>query len=128
MTADAIVTSTYHTISMEEGSESLPPTTIMQWTVEHCDIPLVGQHTFSIDDGMLCGVVESGVEHGREAGDIALRILLGELPAQIPVKTAEEGQSMLNLASARRLGIEVPQGLVDEIDVVITEEPTSGNP
>jgi len=117
--ADAIVIYTYHTVKPDNSSESLNPKIVMEWTVANSKIPLIGLFTFGIDDGMLCGVVESAVEHGFEAGEIALSLLSGMCAGNIPVKTAEKGQIMLNLNTARRLGLEVSKSLIEEADIVI---------
>jgi len=118
-TADAIVVYMYHTVKQEGRPNSLPPNAVMAWTVSHSKIPLVGLFSFSVDDGMLCGIVESAVEHGFEAGQIAGSILNGERAGSIPMRTAKKGQTMLNLDTARRLGIEVPGSVIKAADIVI---------
>ncbi len=117
--ADAIITYMYHTVTQEGSEQSMPPGEVMAWSVDHSRIPFVGLFSFAIDDGMLCGVVESAVEHGVEAGGIARRILAGTPVSEIPVVTATQGQTMLNLETARRLGIVVAPDLVADVDVVI---------
>ena len=118
-TADAIVVYMYHTVKKEGTTRSIPPKAVMEWTVTHSKIPLVGLFTFSVDDGMLCGIVESAVEHGLEAGVIARQILNGTAPSDIPVRTAIKGRRMLNLKTARQLGIDVPRSLIETTDIVI---------
>ena len=117
-TADAIAIYTYHTIKESAGAESMEPTAVMDWTVDHSRIPIVGFIVFTIDDGGLCGFLESGVEHGQEAGRLALEILGGKTAEDLPMITALAGRSMLNLESARRLGIDVPDDVVRSVDVV----------
>jgi hypothetical protein len=58
---------------------------------------------FAVDDGALCGYLESGVEHGYKAGQMAVDIINGKPAGQIPIITAPEGQSMLNLHAAETL-------------------------
>ncbi|MBN2559929.1 MAG: hypothetical protein JXQ75_03240 [Phycisphaerae bacterium] len=122
--ADAIAIYMYHTIKREgrEGEElSMPPKEVMEWTIAHSTLPIVGFFIFTVDDGALCGLVESGVEHGFRAGRIALDVLKGKTAGSIPIVTALEGQSMLNLATAHRLGITIPANVIQGTDIVIGE-------
>ena len=119
--ADAIAIYTYHTVKETGKTASLPAAEVMGWTVDNSRLPLIGFLTFAMDGGVLCGYAESGVEQGREAGKIARRILQGERPADIPVAYSQEGQSVVNLKAARRLGIAVPDEVIQTTDLVIQE-------
>ncbi|MBW1800127.1 MAG: hypothetical protein JRJ85_05290, partial [Deltaproteobacteria bacterium] len=46
---------------------------------------------FAIENGALCGVVESGEEHGFEAARISRQILAGKKAGDFPIKTAQKG-------------------------------------
>ena len=120
--ADAVVTYMYHTVGQADSSNNMAPLDVMRWTVEHSRIPLLGFFVFTVDDGGLCGMVESGIEHGREAGQIALGLLDGKKASDFPVTTARHGQSMLNLDTAKRLGIQVPEHVIEKIDIVLGEK------
>ncbi|MFH1420201.1 MAG: ABC transporter substrate binding protein [Planctomycetota bacterium] len=119
--ADAIVTYMYHTVAQEDTKQSMTPSEVMAWSVANSRIPLVGMFSFAVDDGMLCGAVESAVEHGVEAGRITQQILAGVPPSEIPIVTATQGQTMLNLDTARKLGIVVPPSVIESVDIVIGE-------
>ena len=116
---DVIAVFNYHTLKRDGESQSMDPKEVMAWTVANTRIPVVGFQTFTIDDGALCGYLESGVEHGFRAGQIALEVLDGKSPADIPIITALDGQSMVNLATARKLGIDVPQAVIQSTEIVI---------
>ncbi len=116
--ADAIAIYMYHTVQPHRGGQSMEAKEVMRWTVSNSEIPVLGFFTFAVDDGALCGFVESGVEQGRLAGKIARDMLAGKKASKIPIVQALEGQSMLNLESARRLNITVDKGVLDSIDIV----------
>jgi len=118
-TADAIVTYMYHTVRADDAVRNMTPRDVMEWTVENSKIPVVGFFVFSIDDGALCGAVESGTEHGWEAGKIALEILKGKSAGDFPVQTAKRTQAMLNLEAARRLGITVGDQVLENTDIIL---------
>ena len=120
--ADAIAVYTYHTIKKNSGdSESISSTEVINWTLKNSKIPVFGFLTFAVDDGVLCGYLESGVEHGFKSGEMALEILNGKKAADIPIIIALEGQSMLNLKAAKKWGIKASQEIIKDTDLVIGE-------
>ncbi len=119
--SDAIMVYMYHTITQTGQTESMAPKMVMQWTVANSARPIVGFFNFTIDDGALLGMVESGLEYGREAAVIALGLLEGKSIQQFPVKKAKKGLVMINKHTADRLGISIPTAVMDHVDIVVGE-------
>jgi ABC-type uncharacterized transport system substrate-binding protein len=120
-TADAIAIYMYHTVKESGNRVSLDPKIVMDWTVAESSVPIIGFFIFAVDDGALCGFLESGVEHGLRAGQMAAEILRGKSAGEIPIVTALEGQSMLNLKTAQKLNLTVPDDMVGQIDVLVED-------
>ena len=118
--ADAIAVYTYHTLFEDaDSSRSVPPRQVMEWTVQNSAIPIIGFQVFSVDDGSLCGVLESGVSQGATAARMALRIIQGSSPSSLPIETSLKGQRMINLEVARKLAIPVDPALLEETDIIV---------
>lgn len=117
--ADAVVVNMYHTVQKEAGGESMDPEEVMAWTIAHLKMPTVALFEFGVEDGALCGIVESGREHGMEAAAIARDILArNKMANDFPIRTARKGSVLFNARTARALGVEIPPDLLKMADKV----------
>lgn len=90
---------------------------ILQWTAENSLLPDFSYWESRIDAGTLCAVAVSGYEQGLLAGTMARDILLGTSPDDIAIRPSEKGEPMMNLARAKRLGLDVDVKLLLESKV-----------
>jgi len=118
-TVDAIGIYTYHTIKEGEQEQSLAPEDVMEWTLDNSNLPGFAYFDFTVRDGVLCGVATSGYEQGKAAAEIAIRILNGEKPADIPIQCPQdEGTKLINETRAIELDIVIPQDLLEEVEIL----------
>ena len=54
-----------------------------------------------------------------QAGRMVARILRGEAPGTIPVEFATGGQLFVNPGAAARMGITIPQAVIDRANTVV---------
>ena len=115
---DAIGIYVYHTLKEKGGETSLPPEEVLNWTLENNRLPDFAFSDFTVKDGVLCGVTESGYEQGKAAANIAVRILNGEAPENIPVERPDKGISIVNETRANDLNIAIPADVRQESVIV----------
>jgi putative ABC transport system substrate-binding protein len=82
-------------------------------------VPAIYPYRFFTDDG---GLISYGVEAGdvhRRAAVYIDRILRGATPAELPVQAPTKFELVINLKTAKALGLTVPQTLLATADEVI---------
>ena len=82
-------------------------------------IPAMFQYREFAVAGGLISYAASRTESYRLVGLYAGRILKGEKPADLPVQQATKVELILNLKTAKALGITVPNTLIGRADEVI---------
>lgn len=86
---------------------------------ESKQIPLVVGDGATVANG---GIATYGVDYkklGYQTGLMAIKILEGADPAEMPVETLDESVLVVNKGAAERMGVTIPQELLDAADEVI---------
>lgn len=80
---------------------------------EKNNMPLAGFASHNLKSGAFLVLARDFEDTGREAGLIAARVIKGENPANIPFSTIRTSKLSINKQAADRLGIYIPQSILD---------------
>lgn len=89
------------------------------FVAERARLPLIAGEDLSVEQGALATVGLDYYQLGRQTADIAYRVLQGENPADIPIQYQEEISLVVNLGAAARMGVVIPQELLQNAARVI---------
>jgi putative ABC transport system substrate-binding protein len=75
-------------------------------------IPFAGPFTSFVKAGALFTLAWDDKDIGRQSGELALRVLAGEDPRQIPITTPRMIYLILNLRTAEQINLDIPPHIV----------------
>jgi ABC-type uncharacterized transport system substrate-binding protein len=88
-------------------------------TTTRMKLPAIYPFRFFVADGGLISYGPDVVDQYRRAAGYVDRILKGQKPADLPVQRSTKVDLVINLKTARALGLTVPQNLLTSADAVI---------
>lgn len=80
-------------------------------SAQQARVPVFGFLSSDATNGAVVVIARDSYESGWEAGLLAVRVIQGESPANIPFQEVPSSTLILNLAAARTAGITVPEAL-----------------
>jgi putative ABC transport system substrate-binding protein len=86
---------------------------------EQNGLPLYAADVDSVPRGAVAALGFDYFLHGKQAGAMAHDILEGQSPAETPVEFQEEMSLHLNMAAARKMGVDIPAEVKQRADKII---------
>lgn len=82
-------------------------------------IPLFASEQESVKKGAVATVGIDYYELGRTTGEMALRILKGEKPQDMPIESQEGSNIVINMQAASRMGVSIPVEIKEKAHTII---------
>jgi hypothetical protein len=114
---DALGLFVYFSMKDSTGNP-VPPDDILSWTLKNSSLPEFAIMDFTVKNGALCGVIETGYTQGKFAAEMVEKILDGYSPAELPVITPHKGEKLINGHRAVELGIHIPEDVKKEAKII----------
>jgi putative ABC transport system substrate-binding protein len=86
---------------------------------EKNQIPLFASVEEMVGDGAIGAIGIDYYKLGRQTGEMALRVINGENPAEMPIEALEDVDIIINKGAADRMGVTVPQEIMDQAKEII---------
>jgi putative ABC transport system substrate-binding protein len=81
-------------------------------------VPVVVSNAELVENGALAAFGLDYYQLGRQTGAIALRIIAGKSPADIPIEGQSEYKLVINGAVAAGFGLQIPEDLLNEATII----------
>ncbi len=86
---------------------------------EENKIPLIVSEKGMVEGGAIGTIGIDYYKLGRQTGEMALRVIKGDDPASMPIESIKDIDIVINPAAAERMGVEIPQEIIDQAKEVI---------
>lgn len=86
---------------------------------QEADLPVIAADTGSVERGAIAALGFDYHDIGTAAGELAVQILNGADPATLPVAFVDRLELYVNPASAREMGVTLPEDMLSEAAVVV---------
>ena len=82
-------------------------------------VPIFSFQSRQVRDGAVVGLARDYYDSGREAGLVAARVMRGENPSSIPIRTYDKNKLMVNMKAARDIELVISPALIKKAAEVI---------
>jgi ABC-type uncharacterized transport system substrate-binding protein len=91
----------------------------VQQAAQRARLPVFVFQSSQARGGAVLAMARDYHDAGRQSASLAVRVMRGERPAVIPFQTVSKTRLIVNLTTARQLGLTIPADLVSRADEAI---------
>jgi putative ABC transport system substrate-binding protein len=102
-----------------EGIPFVASRALLSYLAARDKIPAIHAYRAAVEEGGLTSLGVRLADGGYQMGLCAARVLNGDKPANLPVRQIVRSELLLNLSTARSLGIQIPSAFLARADEVI---------
>jgi putative tryptophan/tyrosine transport system substrate-binding protein len=100
---------------------SIPGFSSIVITTRKMKIPLFSFITSQVEMGAVAAIAGDFVQQGKEIADIAMDVIQGKSPNDIPFRRIQQIKTVINLQAAKEYGLKTPGELLHAADQIIEE-------
>jgi hypothetical protein len=106
------------TSRLTKNGQAISRAEATRWTVENSKVPVIAATEVDTEAGALFSIITSPKQNGTQAASIALKILAGTPPSEIPVQSASKGSLVINAKTAQKYNIDIPYEVLSSAEKV----------
>jgi putative tryptophan/tyrosine transport system substrate-binding protein len=106
------------TSRISQDDKMVTRTEISRWTASNAKVPVIAATEEDVAAGALFSIVTSEEAQGAHAAEIALRILNGAAPSDIPYETSVKGKLVINAATAQKMKVDIPYEILSSAEAI----------
>lgn len=106
------------TSRIAKDGKDMTRTEIVKWTVDNAKVPVVAATGKDTEAGALFSIITSENQIGRQAAEMATKILGGTAPADLPYSASSKGKLVVNGTTSTKLKIEIPYEILSTADKI----------
>lgn len=109
------------TSRIAKGDTVLSRVELSRWTVDNAKVPVIAATEVDVKGGALYAIVTSENGIGMTAAEVALKILNGTAPKDIPYVKSNKGKLVINVKTAEKYKVEIPYDILSTAGAIYEE-------
>ena len=104
-----------------KGDKEMTRAETTRWTVDNAKLPVIGASEVDVKAGALFSIVTSEKAIGMTAAELAIKVLDGTAPKDIPYVTSTKGKLVVNAKTAQKYKVEIPYDILSTAEAIYEE-------
>lgn len=106
------------TSRIEKDGKIMDRKELVQWTVNNSNKPVIAASVADVEAGGLFSIVTSEDQMGNLAAELAIKILDGASPKDIPMQSNAKGKLVVNATTSQKLKVDFPYEILSTAEKI----------